>query len=153
MGNRSLRVELAKELKKIGCRLYAGNFRAARRYWTAHQMRYMLARLAIKPGDLINDCDGFNHRVIGPKVYYQAAENYYRHSLYTKFRYRTKVPMIDQFILDDGTWSCGCPYGPVEAWTVEQIEEFHRGGDDGDSLVEKLKRGESICDAQGIKLK
>jgi hypothetical protein len=65
MGNRAKRVKLAKALKEHGFgRLYTGNKRVAwSLLWSSH-MEELLLKLRFKNGDVANDCDGLNHRVV-----------------------------------------------------------------------------------------
>lgn len=96
-----------------------------------------------KPGEWVHDCDGFNHKVVG------------RHN-------------EDQYVFEDGRWSCGCPYGPTPAWSVQQIEEFWRyrylpeniealkkqdyWSEVDEQRHQRLLRGEPICDEMGRRL-
>ena len=106
MGNRALRKQFARELKAAGHHvpLYRGNKRVAWSYYKAPLLRRLLTLLALKPGDVVNDCDGFNHEIssiVGVSI---------RH-----FRGCRVLGIDGQYAFTDGTWSCGCPSGPDRA--------------------------------------
>lgn len=151
MGNRKLRRELGQKLKEAGYgKLYTGNKRNAFRYLRAANLKRLLFLVSLRPGDLVNDCDGYNHRVkeIRP--------------------YRPWFGVIDfeQLIFEDGRWSCGCPYGPDKPWSPERIRNFHNLSDEeidkmkktgwwddrNQRLIERIRSGEPITDEHGIYL-
>jgi hypothetical protein len=105
----------------------------------------------LRKGDIVNDCDGFNHRLgEDPKV----------------FTAWHGLPEFEQLVFDDGKWSCGCPYGPDKAWTPEQIIQFHNCNDEhierqkqlgwwsdrSQALVDRIRQGLPITNDDGIKL-
>ncbi len=120
---------------------------------------------SFSPGTIVNDCDGFNHVIEKPIIQRFNAEKW----MATNFKSKgTKVCCIDQFKFTDGKYSCGCPYGPVPAWTVKEIEDFHWidnaeeyfseqrklgwSTEGMEMLQEKLERGEPICTPEGFKI-
>jgi hypothetical protein len=169
MGNRSLRKEVAKLIKENGGasphkewrgskkmnKLYYGSKRAAWKYYNAMELRILIRKLSMKPGDLFNDCDGFNHRVIKPLSYYYPRDN----NLICFY--------LEQFEVETGGWSCSCPNNPAPPMTINEIEKFHRGQlcddeiyqslkEDGwisprdEALRNKLLNNERICDDDGL---
>lgn len=109
MGNRKRRKELAVLVRlRGGGRLYCGTKKKAWHRLKGHTLRHMLHVLSFAPGDVCNDCDGYNH-VIADYVWYRV----------------DGCRAVDRLIFADGRMSCGCPYGPDPAWTEEQIAEFH----------------------------
>lgn len=156
MGNRKLRKELTAALKEIGHsgKLYHGSRRIALRALSASRLKEMLRLLSFKPGDLVNDCDGFNHRVKGHRV---------NDIVWDK---DTRVIDLHRLVFDDGGWSCGCPYGPDEPWSIVNILKFHTFNDEEiteqkrlgwwndkrQAFQDKVRAGGPICDEDGIKL-
>lgn len=161
MGNRKLRKEVAKAIREypypLGCRkLYVGRKFAAFR-WGLHawRLRELLKLLSFKPGDLINDCDGFNHRVVKPLPSYAGGKYGGKGGEFT----------LSQFEMENGCYSCHA----VPPWTVERIVKYHRevwtqdeidkyksGGWEFTGHLQKLRdildRGEPICDSDGLPL-
>jgi len=161
MGNHALRKQLARDLKAAGHppTLYVGNKHIAYRFFRASTLNEYLRKLSFKPGDVVNDCDGFNHEIkkLLPWIGYWSRNG----------RKTTYTLQMDQFEFTDGGRSCGCPSGVVPAWSVEKITKFHRPHTDEE--IEKLKRngwwtaksqqredrvrrGELLCDERGFKL-
>jgi len=80
--------------------------------WEIEQYLYVLS---IEPGDIINDCDGYNHEVI--KVA----------TLECWPSYFGGAPVLDsQFLREDGRWSCGCPTSPEPPWPNARIRRFQK---------------------------
>lgn len=169
MGNRSLRKEVAKLIKENGGaspykewkgkrkmnKLYYGPKRIAWKYYNARELRALIRKLSVKPGDIFNDCDGFNHRAIKQLSYYYP----WNHNLTCFY--------LEQFEREDGGWSCGCSANPSPPMTVNEIERFHRGQlcdpeiyqfhkEQGwvspreEDLRNKLLNNERICDDDGL---
>lgn len=151
MGNRALRKEAAAALKEAGYgKLYKGRKLRMYKYLRAHDLRRIIDLAKLRVGDYVNDCDGFNHQIaeIRPR------------------RAWWGVMDFDQFVFTDGRWSCGCPSGPDDAWTNEQIRDFHNiddewiqnqkdGGwwsDKSQKLIDRIRSGEPITDEHGCKL-
>lgn len=152
MGNKAKRREVARLLKKQGLgKLYTGNKRAALRHLSAWRLNDLKRKLQFKSGDIVNDCDGLNHRLVKWLAYR------------TKPQYGGVIE-IDQFEKEDGSWSCGCPASPEPAWSREEIENFHRiSEEDRERLIEggwwsetnekqwqALILGEHIVDENGM---
>lgn len=152
MGNRKLRQEASKALKELGYgRLYpSGKKRQAHRL-RAHTLKRIIFLANLRKGDVVNDCDGFNHILAeDPQV----------------FETWNGLPEFEQLLFDDGKLSCGCPYGPDEPWTPEQIMQFHHLKDDqiaeqkrlgwwsdkDQALIDRIRQGLPITDEDGIKL-
>lgn len=152
MGNRKLRREASEALKSLGFgRLYAPGKKRKIYQWSAHELRRVIFLASLRKGDLVNDCDGFNHRLAeDPK-----AE-----------RIWNGLPEFRQLVFTDGRWSCGCPYGPYKPRTPEQIVQFHNCSDDyiaeqkrlgwwtdrNQVLVDRIRQGLPITDEDGVKL-
>ncbi len=160
MGNRKLRKQLAQELKSRGVgRLYRGNKREAWRYYHASTIHRFLQLMDIEVGDVVNDCDGFNHRVAELITFYRTKSYTLRSAV---------VASNEQFKFDDDRMSCGCPYGPDNPWSVEDIESFFRsqyhpeniacmkdGGwwtENDEKMLDALSKGQRICDDLGMKI-
>lgn len=160
MGNRKLRKQLALKLKEKGYgKLYSGCRRRAFRWLSAPEMRQTLFMLNLKEGDLVNNCDSYNHFVkVVPKP---------RWSFYCGKTQRTRVKIFDnQVEFTDGSLSCGCPTSPepplsVDAirktmfHTPEEIADLKEGGwwTEKDQLrQDRLEAGLPICDEHGCKL-
>lgn len=110
----------------------------------ARAKRHTSPRVRVfKVGDWVNDCDGFNHRIA------------------------SRINE-DQYAFEDGKWSCGCPYGPVPAWSVKKIEMYFRRhyapanvshwkeqgwwDEVSEERLQRLLAGQPICDEFGRKL-
>lgn len=160
MGNHKLRKQLSAELNKRGLKLYSGNKREAYRFYSASEMRQMLYLLSLNPGDIVHDCDGFNHKLKTVPTF--DFTNHY------SFR-NTYIVKVDTHSIEfeDGRLCCGCPYSPTPPEPPENIEAFFKAfysGENYESMKEqgwfqsesnlKLKRkidcGEPICDEFGM---
>ena len=157
MGNSSLRRQAAEALKKAGAPKlwksppggcgYAGTVHRLR----ASQLRKIIHLASLKPGDIVFDCDGFNHRIKSFKW-----SRLWQGSIW-----------VNQFEFDDGTWSCGCMV-PELAHTSKQIDtewlgvlthpehDFEDTNDRWKEVyikrLEALQAGKSICDHAGFVL-
>lgn len=159
MGNRAKRVKLAKALKEHGFgRLYTGNKRVAWGMLWANHMDELLLKLRFKKGDVANDCDGLNHRVVEWLVE-RREFHHWREGVHKGW-----VFSMSQFIREDGCYSCGCPSGPEPAKTREEIESYFLEVTDehiedlkrqkwwtelAERRLQALRRGEHVCDEQG----
>lgn len=160
MGNRALRVQLAQELKRQGFgKLYRGRGRIARKFLSSGYMKDQLAKLQFKPGDLVNDCDGFNWRIIKWNSRYKAYNRWFGDPI----KHDVKVFDIgDQYFKTENRMSCGCS-PPEPAWPAEQVNNFFKeyllnptelNKDSVDTPYHKAMRqyfseGKSICDDEG----
>ena len=150
MGNHALRRQTSMALRAAGLphKLYRGKSRVAWKYLHAKTLRNMIKEADRRVGDLINDCDGFNHRITKVNVSYGW----------------NGVLMFNAYNLEDKHQSCGCSGRSDDSKTVEQIVAFFNVTDQqvvemGDwwtendqRLLDKIKAGEPICDKDGIKL-
>lgn len=152
MGNKAKRREVTKLLKKQGLgKLYTGNKRVAWKYLSSYVLKDLEYKLQFKAGDIVNDCDCFNSRIVkwlgrrtGPQY--------------------GGVVIIDQFEKENGSWSCGCAVSPESPWSRENIEAFHRiNKEDRNRLLEQgwwtdtnekqwqaLILGEHVVDENGM---
>jgi hypothetical protein len=146
---------LKKALRQRGLGKYRTKIIKRLKPW---KMDHYLYLLSIKPGDIINDCDGFNHRVVGIA------------SIDCWPSWKGGSPALTiQFEREDGFWSCGCPSGPDRPWSNKRILEFQKGYYLDDERREKaikdgwwnqrsekirqaLLAGEPIVDNDGIPL-
>ena len=160
MGNRALRVKLARRLKELGLgKLYCGDKRVAHRRLYAGQLKELLWKLSFAPGDLANDCDGFNWVVI--RWLTGHSSNYGYNRGWDSKAIQGWVFETDQFEKGDNWWSCGCPGSPSPAWTQEQVEQYMKAwandpsqsdwteGPYYDAVRAAFKAGEHVTDAQG----
>lgn len=153
MSSRKLRREAARLIREHGFgRLYQGKAKNVRKGLYSSYLKMIIHKLQFKPGMLVNDCDGYNHNLVKWLVGKRRA--HHGHGSYLD---------VAQFEKEDGNRSCGCPWSPEKAWTVEEIRAFHRlEADDIESLkqggwyterTEALQRaleaGQPICDDQG----
>lgn len=125
--------------------LYVCSKRRARQLLSAEELKYYLWVLSLEPGDLVQDCDGFNHRV-------------------ASLEYHTcrGVFTVDQVRFQDGGSSCGCPRGLGRACTPEFITEYHRmwneyqvehnTGFEVAWMMEALAEGRPLCDENGLRI-
>lgn len=145
------RRRIAALLKKRGLgKLYYGNKKAAFK-WV--NLAAIENALKYAPGDVVNDCDMFNHVVEGYRTHYNA-------------RKYGKALILDQVTFTDGRWSCGC--GGLEApWPVEKILEIwcmpaseepppagvtYRTSEFEQALIDANKNGQPIVDDRGVLL-
>lgn len=160
MGNAAKRRQIGKLLKehKFGP-LYKGNKKVA---WTSLRgsiLNSLLHKLKFKPGDIVNDCDVFNHKII------KWLPEKFKFGRWSKGdRLITGwIFNVDQFEKENGTWSCGCPYSPDPPQTREQIEKYMlawRSDEKSDwnkdewhlKIYAALKNNQYICDENGILL-
>lgn len=160
MANHAKRREAARLLKGRGLgKLYRGNKRNAWQLLRADCLDELIYKLQFRPGQLVNDCDGFNH-VIRDVV--KPSRRWSKDWLEASSE--ASVLSIDQFELENGSWSCGCPTSPEPAKTQEAIEkDFARWLEDADPqqmsnpvVYERMKKalqeGRHICDEQGKRL-
>lgn len=161
MGNRALRKQAAKLMKEKGIgKLYYGNKNVSHRTLSAADLRRMIFLLSLKPGDLVNDCDAFNHRF----AKYVDAGYSRCFSRYSRTKSYTRTWWCDQVEFEDGGWSCGCPASPCEPYTVAQIENFHAPNTEAEAMAKEggwwteadeakkaaLLSGQPITDEHGI---
>lgn len=98
----------------------------------------------------MNDCDGFNHVIVGLRV-----------------DWRCKHYGVRQFEFEDERWSCGCTMGVDPAVPQEQLEremlayiqseafnQYYQGDPPPyyREWREILEKGEHITDSQGVLL-
>ena len=103
---------LKKLLRKRGLGTYRTKAIKRLKMWQIDQALYVLS---IQPGDIINDCDGYNHEVIEIATM-DCWPSYFG-----------KAPMLDsQFLREDGRWSCGCPTSPEHPWSSARIRDFQK---------------------------
>lgn len=161
MGNKALRREVGQLLKKQGLgRLYSGPKRLAFNQLPASHLKVLIFILGLKPGDLYEDCDYYNHRFA--KLATPERWTHWRCSKSTVF-------MCEQVESETGQWSCGCPNSPCPPRTADQITQTLKGlyldpeveatwkaggwwTDSCQAMKEKLLNNEPICDEQGCQL-
>jgi hypothetical protein len=148
-----LRGKVAKLLKehKLGA-LYVGSKLCAYRNLSAALLKTLLHQLQFKPGDLVHDCDGFNHRI----------------KRFVKYRWWNGVIDIE-VEFENGGRACGCNISPKPPRTREYIEECFKSMEltevkEGDeswtwwnkkhqaALRQAVLRGEHVVDEDGILL-
>ena len=150
MSSRKLRIQVGKLLKEQGLgRLYKRGTRPWKSLSSYH-LRTLLWKLQFKPGDLVHDCDGFNHILM--RWMPAPADD--------------GTMSLDQFEKSSSYWSCGCDASPMPAARVEDIRRYWKdflndpyvisGGWSNDNYHKELKRrlecDEPITDNQGILL-
>ncbi len=145
MGNRNLRVQVAKALKAKGYpKLYKKRSKYSYRYLDAAHLKALLWFLQLESGTLVNDCDGFNHRVESAHVHRISWLG---------------IMVTGRVKFKDGRYSCGCPSSPVPAWSQKEVEAFHKNFlQERPDLVtpkdkERLIAGLPLSDSDGVRLK
>jgi len=159
MGNRAKRVKLAKRIKELGYgKLYRGSKRVAWRHLYSGKLDELSRKMAFAPGDVANDCDGFNWRIVSWRW-----ERYF-FAIWHGKPIRGWYFDVDQFVKENGWFSCGCPSGPDLPQTRQDIEAYlkayvndpklaEQGWINGkfyDALRQRFAAGEHICDEQGV---
>ncbi len=145
----------ATKLKKILKARGLGNYstRAIKNLSSKKIDRYLWA-LSLKKGDVIYDCDGFNHRI--REEWFECWHQYYDHSPCLQIIFQT----------EEGYQTCGCSYGPYPAQPVQQvikdklypqklIDEWKKHGwwnKHYQKRRDAIKNGEPIVDSEGILL-
>lgn len=133
--------------------------------------RQIIRQLSFNPGDLVYDCDGFNHVICGLVEEYESGDGICRFWNDSGKNFRKlynvdglSIPHIPQFVFSDGTYSCRCSLGLCPPKTREEIEarvlsSLEKNLKLGCSFVaykseryQALTNGEHICDENGILL-
>jgi hypothetical protein len=155
MGNRALRREVVKLMKErhVPGKLYSGHRHSALRGLRAWSLRQLKSYLSIKPGDVVHDCDGFNHIV--------RAVEFYKTTAYTS---NSKIVVAADVVFEDGRIACNCSV-PKKPRAREEIEAYFRAwyADNGlrpwwhelgvdQRRCDALKNGQHICDKRGVLL-
>lgn len=143
MGNHARRVRVARLLKERGLPgLYKGCKFAAYNRISPGDLKEMELNLRWKPGDVVNDCDVFNHVVVG-----------YRYSRGLHGPIGSWTATCFQVVFEDGSWSCGCSRSPCPAWTREAIEKIWlKISSDKEDLEHWSAGYQSYCDAIRVQL-
>lgn len=116
---------LKKKLRQRGLGKYRSKEIRNLPKWKIDHYLYILS---IVPGDIFNDCDGFNHRV-ADIVWIDCWASLHK-----------GVPVLSiQFEREDGLLSCGCPSGPDRPRSVRDIQKFYAGLVLDDEMVAKQK--------------
>lgn len=154
MGNRKLRRKVAKAAKEAGLgKLYLGTRRQAFRFMRAEHLRSLLWAINLRKGDLVNDCDCFNH--------------YVDECIFERIGYG-QVLTLERVRFEDGKMSCGCPGSPAMPWSNDEIYEFwneyytpeniQRIKDLGfwkewdEKRFKRMHNNQPLCDENGVKL-
>lgn len=155
MGNAAKRRELAKLAKTRGLgRLYRGNRRVAVKFFNAHTMAELHFKLQFKTGDIVHDCDGFNHEFL----FWDYPTRWIRGA--------SSMLFVEQAKFADGKLSCGCPYGPSAPMKQSEIEAYMKayyndpaleknGWLSNETCIKRrnaLNNNEHICDERGFLL-
>lgn len=166
MGNRALRKKAAAALRAGGYpfKLYRG--KGFRYQHSANTLRLIARYAALKVGDVVHDCDGFNHVVANQTESHKFPALFFR-SLSWELRRKGYVAVCDlQLKWDDtqdtpGCFSCGCYAGFRPAWSREDVEarfvSFWEAYNKTwanepwqKEAVLVLKSGGHICDERGV---
>lgn len=162
MGNHAKRRQVALRLKELGLgKLYRGSKVAARKRLSTRTLDDLWRFLCLEPGDVVQDCDGFNH------VFKELLPLRFHHSRWASRELgiasvRGWVFHVDQCVFEDGQRSCGCspPCLPESREDIEAgmstflNDPAHVGWDSplNEELRKRLNTGEFICDEQGLLL-
>lgn len=128
MGNRANRKEIGQLMQRAGLprRFMRGKKFAAYRLARYANLAELKRKLRFKPGDIVNDCDGFNHRI----------ERWMTNTSRSNSRSAKVITTFQaKFVSEHGVarWSCGCPISPSESLSQKEIEDYH------DELVSDLE--------------
>lgn len=156
MGNRALRAQLGKLVK----RFYTGHKLAAYSALPAWRLRRLIKEASVREGDLIHDCDGFNHRVESATIVMNRVGSW----RYPKGSNGTYMREVD-IVITGGQYRCSCsppspplPREEIEKWFLSWIEYQRSSGTmwaDGaeyDDMLKRLQSGLPICDEDGCPL-
>lgn len=128
--------------------------------------------LKVKPGDLLHDCDGFNHRVKSIEFFRFQVDKTEPTCVAGKSgvkpRGKPRWFLYDfDAIREDGKAFCGCPSFPEKPASRADIESYWLGWDcpEGlttigdfrmnpafDTMVKTLREGGHFCDEDGVLL-
>lgn len=163
MGNRAKRKQLAELIKKhkLNSKLYRGPKLALYKRMRSMQLDRTISQLQFEKGDLVGDCDGFNHIYdhIISAVWYLGYRSGYKHYIFG----------VKSFVDSNGYEGCSCGSSPHAPMTVKEIEdgirEYYevkmlqnlRWSDEKMNIMDssdakKYFSVEPICDERGIKL-
>lgn len=147
---KKLRQEVARLMKEKGLgKLYAKSANQARKGLTTFQMRKLLRILEIKPGDIVNDCDGFNHVI--KEIHLET------HTTYNGINY-----VEHTVVFESGRFSCGCGSEFQPALPPEVIDRYHRAYMHDEHLIKQgwinpdswmfkcWEEGKMVCDENGF---
>lgn len=172
MGNRANRKKAQEHLSAWG---FKGRLWTGRRSWAQKNdiAAAVITTFRFRPGDLVNDCDVFNHVIRG-----FAGVKDHRHIMDTnrkdaidalRWHHSSGVSIalwsIPQYLFEDGRLSCGCPAGCESPLTRKEIEGYFLGMTDeyiaeekrlgwwnesSQKKVDTVRAGRHICDENGI---
>lgn len=163
MGKSSKIRRLNNLCKSLGLgKFYIGKGRYIKEALSGYDLDYLYQKLAVKVGDIIHDCDGFNHVVIG--FFDRERCSIVRYPYYRNTN--NKVWTVTQYEFENGYLSCGCPGSDITPRTRDEIEKWYKGYLDyyvprmNDSFLTKadykrheaLNSSKHICDERGILL-
>jgi len=158
MGNHKKRTQIAQQMKQKGLgRLYKGSKRKAWGFLRGRTLNDTLRLVSLNPGDLVNDCDMFNHKVK------EIIPERWTHKSWTGKKAKGWVYMPCQLLFEDGRRSCGCgapeaPYTPQkiadslrECYEYNELE-FNDSFKDvfNHEIMRRIKEGKMLTDEQGI---
>jgi len=153
VGNRALRKQAAAliKLRGLSSKLYR-NKRVAFDRQNARDLKDIIKRLSIAPGDWINDCDGWNAQIAG------YVHDRKPHATYYFGRGSGYVFDTGQFELSDNSWSCSCGIvdpplsrDKIEAWLLEWYKNNPQEPKSA-KILEYFEAGGHVCDEKGVKL-
>lgn len=172
MGNRANRKKAQEYLSAWGFkgRLWTGKMSWAQKNDIAATV---ITTFRFRPGDMVNDCDAFNHRIIalsGREGGLHAMDTSDKNAIEALRCHHTlgvsiALWSIPQYLFEDGRLSCGCPAGCETALTRKEIEEYFLSITDeyiaeqkrlgwwneaSQKKVDAVRAGHHICDEQGI---
>lgn len=172
MGNRANRKKAQEYLSAWG---FQGRLWTGRRSWTSKNdiANAVIATFRFRPGDVVNDCDGFNHKIIalsGREGWLHAMDTTGKNAIDAlRYSHSSGVSIalwnIPQYLFEDERLSCGCSTGCETAFTRKEIEEYFLSITDeyiaeqkrlgwwneaSQKKVDAVRAGHHICDEQGI---
>lgn len=118
-----------------------------------NRMFNMLHRYGLpEVGGLTQDCDGFNHVISSVRKYYWGGPNQFEYEILKADGGGIVCPCngvgwqppasVEQIVAYFKSWDCPRGRKTIEEWNLTETTE----------MVQKLQRGEPICDARGLRL-
>jgi hypothetical protein len=141
-------------LKERGLgKLYTGNKKVAWKLLSGWRLRHLMSYLKFKVGDLVHDCDGFNHTIKDYCVYHVNSSTW----LESYPKNETYVIDLDQFEFEGGRLSCGCsaPSPPISKEEIERyMWEWYANAEwvEDEKLKQIGRNKEPVCDELGRRI-
>ena len=168
MGNRANRKRAQELLRSWG---FKGRLWTGKMPWREKNLvaECVTRTFKLKVGDIVNDCDGFNHVIRGLSNNKDHLTPLDPQIDFLRDNHTSGVSVapwnIPQYLFEDGYLSCGCPTGCEPAMSREDIEEYFLSMTDeyiaeekrrgwwnanAQKRVDAVRAGRHLCDERGI---